>query len=663
MQATDDIDISVIIPCYNLSDKIGPTIRSLERVDHNDIRVEVIFVDDCSKDGTFQYLKEECRRHKDWRALQLAANSGSPSRPRNVGLENARGRYLFFLDGDDELISKSLRLLFLHAREKNACVVRGFLLADRGGAQPLIANRILQWDSKAPQVERLKIIIEKQSTTPPGLIRTDLLRKNNIRWDETAWMGEDTLFLVDVLSSAKVIEYIDEPTYIYNQRPSAVPSATQQYGERELTNHLYVWRAAASRLRAIGVSYNALRLQVAMQAALHGLIWRNRGNITPETFADFASFVRENWPDICRFNYTARLRELLVVIRDGDFSNFKLATRIRLVIAGYDPKFARPLVPLLEERFEIRFDEWAGHNRHNVVASKALLEWGEVILCEWLLGNAVWYSENKKRGQILLVRMHRFELGREFGDRVKADAVDAFFAVSVTYFERLIERFGYDRRKIRLLPNLVYPRPLPDSLEDEDRLFNLAIIGILPAEKGFLRSLMLLASLRAQQLRYRLHVFGKVPKDLDWILRDQNEVRYFSRCDAYIEENSLKDAVIYHGFVDVPAALEKERIGFVLSTSGSGVPPVGFESFHLAPAEGIASGAEAVILRWDGCEFVFPPEYIHADENAAAAHILERREHGAAALHSPTGRNFISERYNGELFVQRFLSTVREFVL
>ena len=176
------------------------------------------------------------------------------------------------------------------------------------------------------------------------------------------------------------------------------------------------------------------------------------------------------------------------------------------------------------------------------------------------------------------------------------------------YLERLIERFGYDRRKIRLLPNLVHTQPLLESLKDEDRLFNLAIIGILPAQKGLDRALKILAALRTQDLRYRLHVFGRVPKDFDWIQRNPEEVQYFSKCDEYIKEFDLTDAVIYHGFVDVPATMRKERIGFVLSTSGSGISPVGFESFHLAPAEGIASGAEAVILRWDGCEFVFPPD-------------------------------------------------------
>ena len=424
-------DISVIIPCYNVRDKVGRTIASILCSNYKGICVEIIFVDDCSTDGTFDYLKDECTRHENWFALQLPKNSGSPSRPRNFGLKSARGRYVFFFDGDDELLPELLRLSFLCACERNACIVRGYLLVDQGKPQLRAANRIARWDPELSQTERLKTIIGQQSTTVPCLIRTDLLRESNIHWDETVWMGEDTLFLINVLRSAKVIEYIDEPIFIYNQRPSAVSSATQQYGERELKDHLYVWRAAANRLETVGVSYYSMRLQVGMQTALRALIWRNRGNITPETFADFVSFVQQNWSDIGRFNYNSRLRALLATIRAGNFSDFMAATRLRLVIAGHDPKFARPLVTLLGERFEIRFDEWTGHNRHNAAASKALLEWAEVILCEWLLGNAVWYSENKEPNQILLVRMHRFELGREFGRQLKAEAVDAFFAVSV----------------------------------------------------------------------------------------------------------------------------------------------------------------------------------------------------------------------------------------
>ena len=48
--------------------------------------------------------------------------------------------------------------------------------------------------------------------------------------------------------------------------------------------------------------------------------------------------------------------------------------------------------------------------RHDPIRSEALLEWADLIVCEWFGQNAVWYSRHKRPDQRLVVRLHRFEL-------------------------------------------------------------------------------------------------------------------------------------------------------------------------------------------------------------------------------------------------------------
>ena len=77
----------------------------------------------------------------------------------------------------------------------------------------------------------------------------------------------------------------------------------------------------------------------------------------------------------------------------------------------------------------------------------------------------------------------------------------------------------------------------------------------------------------------------------------------------------MQGAVVFDEFgPDVGTWLR--RIGFVLSTSDD-------ESFHLSPAEGMASGAVPVIRNWPGADTIFDPMWIRGDATEMADTILE----------------------------------------
>lgn len=96
--------LSVIIPVYNRPKKV---IRAIESVPDRD-DVEIIVVDDCSTDNTFDVLKSYNSRSIT--ILQTNTNSG-PGIARNIGLDVAIGEYILFLDSDDWLITNNLNLI------------------------------------------------------------------------------------------------------------------------------------------------------------------------------------------------------------------------------------------------------------------------------------------------------------------------------------------------------------------------------------------------------------------------------------------------------------------------------------------------------------------------------------------------------------------------
>lgn len=299
-------------------------------------------------------------------------------------------------------------------------------------------------------------------------------------------------------------------------------------------------------------------------------------------------------------------------------------TRTRLVIAGDDLKFVTPLLPELERSYEVRIDQWSGPEGHDETRSEELVAWADIVWCEWWLGNAVWYSWRLRSDQRLLVRLHLFELTREYLHLTNLAALDRVACVSVPTWADLRRAVALPPGVASVVPNAVafddfvtptgvgtqtsaelgwsadpgsYPSQNALAADARDRLRSLALIGAVPARKGLYRALELLAELRRHDADYELHIYGQRAEDLPWVANDPEQTAYYERCDTLIADQGLSEAVTWHGWTDMTTALA--RHGFVLS-------PSDFESFHVAPVEGTAAGAVPVVWRWPGARWSHP---------------------------------------------------------
>src|SRR5699024_10426347 len=118
---------------------------------------------------------------------------------------------------------------------------------------------------------------------------------------------------------------------------------------------------------------------------------------------------------------------------------FSREIRPRLLIAGHDLKFIRDAEPELARDFTIKYDEWPSERVHDPAASEAEARWADLIWCEWLTACAVWYSHNAPRSAKIVVRVHRYELGRDYGDQIDESAVSAFVTIAPHCYEDLID--------------------------------------------------------------------------------------------------------------------------------------------------------------------------------------------------------------------------------
>ena len=99
-QAEADFLVSVVIPAYNDEDYVERAVASCRRQTHENI--EVVCVDDCSRDGTLAKLRALAAEDARMKVVALPRNSGEHD-ARRAGVEQASGHLLLFLDADDEL--------------------------------------------------------------------------------------------------------------------------------------------------------------------------------------------------------------------------------------------------------------------------------------------------------------------------------------------------------------------------------------------------------------------------------------------------------------------------------------------------------------------------------------------------------------------------------
>jgi glycosyltransferase involved in cell wall biosynthesis len=290
-------------------------------------------------------------------------------------------------------------------------------------------------------------------------------------------------------------------------------------------------------------------------------------------------------------------------------------TKLKVAVAGHDLKFFTPLLEYLRQQpgLEVRTDHWIALGEHDEQASQEIADWADVVICEWCGPNAIWYSKHKRKGSRLIVRLHRFEVFARYPYGVKGSALDQVVTVDKHYAQLTAEKTGWPTKKIVAVPNTVEIGQLDRPKLDRAR-FNLGMVGIVPSRKRLDLALDVLEELRRDDERYLLCVKSGMPWDHWWIWQKPEERGHYAAALHRIQRSPLlRGAVVFdEAGRDVPAWLR--RVGYVLSTSDD-------ESFHVAPVEGMVSGAVPVIRHWPGAEGVYDTRWIHENTQEMAASI------------------------------------------
>lgn len=198
--------VSVIIPVYNVEGYVRLTLDSTLNQGLEPGMIEVVAVDDGSTDGSGAILDAYAAEHEHFRVLHQS-NSGGPGSPRNRGIEVATGKYLFFLDADDELTENALRDLVNAAESEGSDVVLGKGEGINGRVVPGPVFRATKLDADLIDDNVYRTL------SPWKLFRKSLIDDSNIRFLETISVGEDQPFVARAYLRAKKISVLSDRPY------------------------------------------------------------------------------------------------------------------------------------------------------------------------------------------------------------------------------------------------------------------------------------------------------------------------------------------------------------------------------------------------------------------------------------------------------------------
>ena len=202
--------ITVIVPVYNTEKYLYRCIDSI--LAQTFTNFELLLIDDGSNDASGQICDEYTT--KDNRVRVFHKKNGGVSSARNLGLDNAIGKYIMFVDSDDYMMPGMLEVMLSALESKKADLVVCGTMETGGGYWRPVADV----DYSINQLNDHFVTLLHTELLPPPWNK--ILKKKiigNIRFSEDISFGEDLLFNIQYLKKCETISFIKEAPFYHEK--------------------------------------------------------------------------------------------------------------------------------------------------------------------------------------------------------------------------------------------------------------------------------------------------------------------------------------------------------------------------------------------------------------------------------------------------------------
>lgn len=219
---TGHMKISIVIPIYNKEEYVEACFESLLKQDFDSF--EIVAVDDGSTDRSGEIC--DCMEERDSRIRVFHTPNSGVTAARRKGVEEAQGKYIMFVDSDDQLPPHAMRTLYDAIEKTKADEVIGTFKTQEGVSSPVVHQGF------TPVEPLIKAIIMSKNRFPViwGIIFRCEMLKNVLDTPRDIIEGEDKLMQIKVLMKQPKVFFIPQQVYCYTL---GTPNSRHHTIERE----------------------------------------------------------------------------------------------------------------------------------------------------------------------------------------------------------------------------------------------------------------------------------------------------------------------------------------------------------------------------------------------------------------------------------------------
>lgn len=213
---SNDPLLTVVIPMYNCAPVIE---RCLDSIDYP--KCEIIVINDGSTDNSAETVKRYCADRPNVRLINKI--NGGVSSARNLGIENAKGKYLIFVDADDYLAQGGLLRMVKLAEQYHADIVK-YKIHNLKHDEPCVYYSVKDdkinvqvISGKAQALHHYDI---SDFHVVDAVFKTSTIRENGVRFFTDLHLREDDVFMGEFYSVASKVIVTDLPIYNYYNKSS-----------------------------------------------------------------------------------------------------------------------------------------------------------------------------------------------------------------------------------------------------------------------------------------------------------------------------------------------------------------------------------------------------------------------------------------------------------
>lgn len=209
--------VTISIPIYNCENHLVNCLQSVVNQEYKNIEIQL--VDDLGNDNSMRLAEDFVLKHPDFnfKILKNEKNSGL-SVVRNVGIDNAEGRYIFFLDSDDEITPDCIsKMVEIAEREQVEMVCGNVKTVRLETKEEISAFRLLNTKEKITEnTEIFESFIQGKFPVPSWnkLILLDFLKQNKLYFKEGLF-AQDSLQSFETALVLNSVFLLKDDTYIY----------------------------------------------------------------------------------------------------------------------------------------------------------------------------------------------------------------------------------------------------------------------------------------------------------------------------------------------------------------------------------------------------------------------------------------------------------------